>query len=162
MRRATQQDMPEILDLFQRIHAAIDAQPPAERFEPQGGSYRFEPESLALSLVRDINNPNVAIFFTTHAIFWGEMERAIHDYSLVTARDKVYLTDWKSLTDGVKVLKAFCAWAETEGATHIYVGSQPPNDPRKEKFMRRYGFRPWETAYVKRVEEQGDVERIES
>lgn len=132
-------------ELLDRINEQIE-----ERgFIPPGGA-PYIPRHFTTSLHDDlIHNSRAIAWLSDNAFLWAEMSELPHNRRHRIAVEKMFLTDWRrSQQDGMAMLLHFQNWADRNGCSMAYVTIQPAHDPRKQKYMERLGFKPYETVYA--------------
>ena len=132
-------------ELLDRINEQIE-----ERgFLPAGGA-PYIPRHFTTSLHDDlIHNSRAVAWLSDNAFLWAEVSELPHNRRHRIAVEKMFLTDWRrSQQDGMSMLLHFQDWADKNGCSMAYVTIQPAHDPRKQKYMERLGFKPYETVYA--------------
>ena len=138
VRQATLSDIPELLRLGRKFHAA----------SPYASMVRFNDEDMTATLNNLINGAGV-VFKTRHAICGGLITPLLFNHKALVGAE-LFLFSEKGT--GLDVRKAFEKWASDNGAKYIQMSCLVNT---KEKPMRRlfrsFGYDAKEVSFLKVV-----------
>jgi hypothetical protein len=133
MREATLDDMPRLLEMGQRFHAASEM--------PCG----FSNEAIAGLLTNLISEPSGAVLISGGGVIGGALSPAYCDPDWIMA---VELFWWAEDRQGLRLLKSFEDWAEASGANEVRMTTLS-SLPSADRIIRRKGYQPTEISYSK-------------
>lgn len=133
MRAATPNDIPDIVEMLRRFHAA------------SGEPFEFDPLASETSLRGMIEAGGV--FRTAAGAIGGIVSPSWASRSWICA---VELFWWAEDGRGVSLLSAFERWAKSQGANEIRMTTLETL-PAARRIMRRRGYSVAETSYRKAV-----------
>lgn len=137
-------DIIKASELLDRINAQFDEQ----GFVPPGQA-PYQPRHFMASLYEDLTSGKSNAWLSENVFLWARIVHMPHNRRVRVAVEQMFLVDWeRSQQEGMAMLLHFQKWADEQGCTMAYVTIQPAGDPRKEKYMRRLGFTPYETIFA--------------
>ncbi|MCI5040026.1 MAG: hypothetical protein MRY81_10110 [Donghicola eburneus] len=131
--QATLQDIPRLAALGQRFHAA------------SGMPFGYDPDQIAGFLQGLIENESGVVLCSEQSLICGVLSPAYCDPNWMMA---VELAWWSEDRQGLKLLRAFEAWARDKGANEVRMTTLC-SLPAAEKIMSRTGYAPAEISYRK-------------
>tara|TARA_X000000950_G_scaffold214545_1_gene258091 strand:- start:161 stop:571 length:411 start_codon:yes stop_codon:yes gene_type:complete len=134
VRLAVAADIPRIVQMVCALRAAI------------GGPVLPEPEKVAETVMILIGSPSGIVLVSDSGFIAGSISSTIISHERFAHELGWFATD----NSGLRLLRAFEAWADSRGArVRLSTGPEDQVPARLREALHRRGYRPYETAWVK-------------
>ena len=131
IRKATITDIPELLEMGKKFHAA------------SGQPFEFNEDAVGSLLIDMMLLPDGVVFRSDAGLVGGKIAPAYCDPDWRVA---IELFWWAEDRQGLKLLRAFEAWAKDNEANEVRMTTLPAL-PSADAIVRRFGYEPSEISY---------------
>jgi N-acetylglutamate synthase-like GNAT family acetyltransferase len=140
IRRATFEDIPELLLMGQHMHAE----------SPRFSKLAFSVKKVAKLAKFLIDSPRGILLISEHGMFWGSVAPAFFSEELCAEDYVLYVEpEYRGNMEAVRLLKGYIAEARKLGAKDIGISNSTLVDKdRVAEFFRRIGFQEVGTSFT--------------